>query len=486
MTTATAKTANPLGTDPIPALIRRFAIPSIIGMLVNAAYNITDQIFIGHRVGMLGNAATNVAFPITTLALALAQLIGIGTATQFNLNVGAEKEEEAEKFLATGLTWVVIIGSLIGLAARFFTEPLLLLFGSTRTVLPYAYEYLHVTAIGVPFQLFVMMSNFLIRADGSPKYSMFSTAVGGILNVFLDWLFMFPFQMGIRGAALATVIAQITSFAISLHYFIPHRYTVLGRIRKDKTCCGLEDLHFNTIELRPKTFGLRPVYLFNIAKLGLANFLNQIIRMVVIIVTNNTLRHYGAATIYGSDIPLAIAGILAKLNSIVVAFVVGLALGCQPIWSFNMGAKQYDRVKDTYRFGLKRNLMISMTAFVLLQLFPRQIIGIFGGGSELYFEFGVRYIRIFMLMIGLFGVQPLTINYFTSTGNVKNGLLLTISRHGLFLLPLLLILPPFMGLDGALIAGPIADILAFALALLLARGSFRKFNRLAAADTAAE
>ena len=184
--------------------------------------------------------------------------------------------------------------------------------------------------------------------------------------------------------------------------------------------------------------------------------------MVVIIVTNNTLRHYGKATIYGSDIPLAIAGILAKLNSIVVAFVVGLALGCQQIWSFNMGAKQYDRVKDTYRFGLKRNLMISMTAFVLLQLFPRQIIGIFGGGSELYFEFGVRYIRIFMLMIGLFGVQPLTINYFTSTGNVKNGLLLTISRHGLFLLPLLLILPPFMGPDGALIAGPIADIPAFA------------------------
>lgn len=443
---------NPLGYAPIAGLIRRFAIPSIISMLVSAAYNITDQIFIGHVVGMLGNAATNVAFPVVTMTTAFAQLTGVGTAANFNISLGAKREEDAKYFVGTGLTMMSIVGILIMCLVLVFKAQLLLLCGATDNVFPYAQLYLSITACGIPFLLFTNAGSNLIRADGSPKYSMACTVVGAVLNVFLDWLFMFVFRWGIQGAAAATVIGQIISFVLCLGYFT----------------------RFKTFPIQGRLLGLRPKYMLKIAKLGTSNFINHTIMMLVNIVMNNTLTSYGALSIYGSDIPLAVSGVIAKLNSILSSFSVGLAHGCQPILGFNMGAKNYSRVRETYKKALCAALSISFVAFALFQLFPREIVSIFGSGEELYFQFAQRYMRIFMFMVCVFGVQPLSVNYFTGIGNVRQGIFLSLSRQGFFLIPLLILLPMRFGIDGALYAGPVADFLACALSLTLVSLNFKR------------
>ncbi|MDO5538842.1 MAG: MATE family efflux transporter [Eubacteriales bacterium] len=445
---------NPLGYAPIVGLLRKFAIPSIISMLVNAAYNITDQIFIGHVVGMLGNAATNVAFPIVTLTVAFSQLVGVGTASNFNISLGAEEEGEAKNFIGTGLTLMSVMGILIMCIVLTLKTPILTLCGATENVLPYSQMYLGITALGIPFLLFSSSGSHLIRADGSPAYSMVCTVVGAVLNVFLDWLFMFIFKWGIQGAAVATITGQIISFILCLYYFT----------------------RFRTFKIKLRMLGLRVEYIIRIAKLGISNFINQVIMMLVNIIMNNTLTHYGALSVYGSDIPLAVSGVIAKLNSILSAFSVGLAQGSQPILGFNMGAKNYSRVKETYKKALSVALAISIAAFLLFQLFPRQIVSIFGSGDELYFQFAERYMRIFMMMVCVFGVQPLTVNYFTGTGNMRQGIVISLSRQGFFLIPLLILLPMVFGLDGVLYAGPIADFLACVFSLTMVFINFKKLT----------
>lgn len=404
---------------------------------------------------MLGNAATNVAFPMVTLTVAFSQLIGVGTAANFNISLGAKKDEDAKQFIGTGLTLMSLVGLLIMCIILLFKTPILLLCGATAKVLPYSQLYLGITAFGIPFLLFSSAGSYMIRADGSPTYSMTCTVIGAVLNVFLDWLFMFVFKLGIQGAAAATITSQIISFLLCLSYFTTK---------------------FKTFKISKDLLGFHLNYIIRIAKLGTSNFINQTIMMLVNIVMNNTLTHYGALSIYGSDIPLAVSGVIAKLNSILSSFAVGLAQGCQPILGFNMGAENYERVKATYKKALSIALSISVCAFLLFQLFPRQIVGIFGSGDELYFQFAERYMRIFMMMVCVYGVQPLSVNYFTGTGNVNQGILLSLSRQGFFLVPLLLLLPMYFGIDGALYAGPIADSLACILSLTLVFHNFRKLT----------
>lgn len=447
-----------LGGAPVSGLIVRFAIPSIIGMLVTAAYNITDQIFIGNKVGLLGNAATNVAFPLVMIATAFAQMCGVGTAANFNMNLGAGCEDKAKEFIGTGVLTTGILGAAFGLLVWALKEPLIFLCGATDNVFPYASLYLGITLFGLPFHMFTNASGILIRADGSPSYSMFCTASGAILNVFLDWLFMVKLDWGIRGASIATVCGQVVSALLCVHYYT--RFKTFS--------IGLADLR------------IRLGCLWEIVKLGTANFCNHMIMATVNIVVNNTFRHYGAASVYGSDIPLAVSGIAAKLNSILVAFVVGLSQGCQPIWSFNMGAKNYGRVKETYKKAVTVSMMFSLVAFAIFQLFPQQITSIFGTGSELYFQFAKKYLRIYMMMVCLFGIQPLSINYFTSIGNARQGIFLSVSRQGFLLIPLLLLLPRIWGLNGALLAGPLADGAAAILSVSLVVMSFRRLDRLEA------
>lgn len=349
---------------PVVRLIAKFAIPSIISMLVTSAYNITDQIFIGHVVGMYGNAATNVAFPIVTLTLAFAQLVGVGTAANFNICLGAKEEEEAPKYVGTGLTLIPIMGLLIMAIVLLLKTPILMFCGATDNVFPLAQLYLGITVFGIPLSLLFSAGSFLIRADGSPTYSMICTISGAVLNAFLDWLFMFGLQWGIRGAAWATVIGQVFSAALCLGYFF----------------------RFKNFKIKRHMLGLRRKYMRNIAKLGTSNFINETIMMLVNIVMNNTLTHYGALSSYGEDIPLAVSGVVAKLNSILYAFTVGPAQGCTPILSFNMGAKNDSRIKETYKKAITVAMVFGAVALALFQLFPRQIVSIFGSGATCIFS----------------------------------------------------------------------------------------------------
>lgn len=451
---APRRAENPLGYAPISGLIVKYAAPAILSMLVTAAYNITDQIFIGNVVGMYGNAATNVAFPTVTLTTAFAQMSGIGTAANFNIRMGAKETDEARRFLGTGLTFMGILGVSIMVFVFLFKQPILRLCGATDSVMPLALSYLTITNFGLPFFLFSNGGCHLIRADGSPAYSMLCNVSGAILNVFLDALFMFGFQWGIQGAALATVTGQICSFVLCAAYF--------RRMRSFPFSLSM--------------LGIRAKYLVQIVRLGVSNFINQIIMMIVNITLNNMLTRYGAQSVYGADIPLAVSGVVAKLNTIVSSFSVGLAQGCQPIWGFNLGARNYGRVKEAYKKALAAAVCIGAVVFLAFQLFPRQIVSIFGSGEELYYQFADQYMRIYLMLVFVQTVQPLSVNYFTGIGNMKQGVLISLSRQGFLLLPMLVVFPMFLGISGILIAGPVADGLACVLALSMVFYNFRKLG----------
>ena len=438
---------NPLGTAPVGGLIGKFAIPAIISMLVSALYNIVDQIFIGQGVGMLGNAATNVAFPVTTIATALALLLGIGGASNYNLEMGAGREKKASSIAGTALSTLVITGVILAVAVLLFLRPLLSLFGATTDVMPYAVDYLGITAVGLPFYALSIGGNHIVRADRSPTYSMTCVLTGAIINTILDPLFIFGFGWGIKGAAWATVIGQVVSGILVVIYF--------GKFRK---------MYLEMSMLKPSSECLKAII-----SLGMASCINQIAMAVVQIVLNNILRYYGGLSVYGSDIPIACVGVISKVNQVFMAICIGISQGCQPIWGFNYGAKKYDRVRLAYRYSVIACTAIATVFFLCFQLFPHQIVSIFGTGSDLYFQFAERYLKIFMFMTFANGIQPMSSGFFTSIGKAKLGIVMSLTRQVLFLLPLIIIFSLILGIDGVMYAGPIADAAAFVLAILFAR-----------------
>ena len=438
---------NPLGTAPVGGSIGKFAIPAIISMLVSALYNIVDQIFIGQGVGMLGNAATNVAFPVTTIATALALLLGIGGASNYNLEMGAGREKKASSIAGTALSTLVITGVILAVAVLLFLRPLLSLFGATTDVMPYAVDYLGITAVGLPFYALSIGGNHIVRADRSPTYSMTCVLTGAIINTILDPLFIFGFGWGIKGAAWATVIGQVVSGILVIIYF--------GKFRK---------MYLEMSMLKPSSECLKAII-----SLGMASCINQIAMAVVQIVLNNILRYYGGLSVYGSDIPIACVGVISKVNQVFMAICIGISQGCQPIWGFNYGAKKYDRVRLAYRYSVTACTVIATIFFLCFQLFPHQIVSIFGTGSDLYFQFAERYLKIFMFMTFANGIQPMSSGFFTSIGKAKLGIVMSLTRQVLFLLPLIVVFSLIMGIDGVMYAGPIADAAALSLAILFAR-----------------
>ena len=438
---------NPLGTAPVGGLIGKFAIPAIISMLVSALYNIVDQIFIGQGVGMLGNAATNVAFPVTTIATALALLLGIGGASNYNLEMGAGREKKASSIAGTALSTLVITGVILAVAVLLFLRPLLSLFGATTDVMPYAVDYLGITAVGLPFYALSIGGNHIVRADRSPTYSMTCVLTGAIVNTILDPLFIFGFGWGIKGAAWATVIGQVVSGILVVIYF--------GKFRK---------MYLELSMLKPSSECLKAII-----SLGMASCINQIAMAIVQIVLNNILRYYGGLSVYGSDIPIACVGVISKVNQVFMAICIGISQGCQPIWGFNYGAKKYDRVRLAYRYSMIACTAIATVFFLCFQLFPHQIVSIFGTGSDLYFQFAERYLKIFMFMTFANGIQPMSSGFFTSIGKAKLGIVMSLTRQVLFLLPLIVVFSLIMGIDGVMYAGPIADAAALSLAILFAR-----------------
>ena len=439
----------------IGRLIARFAVPAIISMLVSSLYNIVDQIFIGQGVGMLGNAATNIAFPVSIICTATALLLGIGSASNYNLEAGAGRNERAAEIAGNGLAMLVICGVVIGAVVLIFLNPLLHLFGVTKEILPYAQDYTGITAIGIPFLILTTGGNHLIRADRSPTYSMTCMLTGAILNTILDPLFIFVCHWGIKGAAAATVIGQVVSGLMVIYYF--------ARKRK--------------MELKRSMFLPKAGYLKMIVSLGMASCINQIAMAIVQITMNNTLRYYGAQSMYGSEIPLACVGVISKVNMVFMAIAIGISQGCQPIWGFNYGARNYGRVREAYRKAFAICIVLGVVFFGCFQLFPRQIVSIFGSGSEAYFHFAERYFRIFMFVTFLNGIQPMSSGFFTSIGKSKLGIVVSLTRQIIFLLPLILIFPLFMGIDGVMYAGPIADGAAALVAIIFAEREMKALQQ---------
>lgn len=442
---------NPLGSEPVSSLLRRFAIPSVIAMLVSALYNMVDQLFIGHSIGVLGNAATNVAFPLSMVCTSIGLLCGIGGAANFNLCMGRREPEHAKSYVGSAISMLAILGVILCVAVQLFLRPMMLLFGATPDVIDYACTYTRITSIGFPFLIVTIGGSNLIRADGSPKFSMLCNLVGAIVNTILDPLFIFVFHMGMAGAALATITGQILSFALVVFYLR-----------------GFKTLPLSLSDLKPNM-----ACWARIAALGATPAFNQVAMMVVQIVMNNTLTHYGSNSVYGSDIPLACAGIISKVNMLFFSFVIGISQGLQPIVSFNFGAQKYDRVKDAYKKAVFAATAISIVAFLCFQFFPRQIIGIFGSGSEEYLHFAERYFRIFLFFTFLNGIQPVSSNFFTSIGAPKKGIFLSLTRQIIFLLPLLLIFPYLFGIDGVMYTAPIADLAAASVSIVMVVREFK-------------
>lgn len=451
MNTTQNTTDNPLATGNINQLMIKFAVPSIIAMMVSAVYNIADQLFIGNAVGTLGNAATNIAFPLSMMCTAIALMFGIGGASSFNLHMGAGESQKAPYFLGNSITMLLGLGAILFIGTELFLDPMLKCFGSPDNVLPLAKQYVSITAIGFPFLIITIGGGHLIRADGSPKMTMICNLSGAIINIVLDALFVLVLRWGMVGAALATIIGQIFSAFLALNYL----------------------RHYRTVTIEKKHLRPQTVYLKRIMALGMASCFNQIAMMTVQICMNNLLKHYGSLSQYGEAIPIACAGIVMKVGQLYFSIVIGLSQGSQPIESFNYGARQYKHVKAAYRYAVIAGGTVSVIAFVIFQLFPHQLLALFGNGSKEYFEFGSFYFRIFMLMAWANFMQPISSTFFTSIGKANKGTFLSLTRQIIFLLPLMFFLPTIFGIKGILYAAPIADGMAFVTAVVMVWSEMR-------------
>lgn len=442
---------NPLGKRPVNQLLLQFAVPSIVAMLVGSLYNIVDQFFIGRSVGELGNAATNISFPLSISCVALALLFGVGGASAFNISMGENDRDRAVCYLGNAVSMMLCCGIVLCVLTELFLDPLMRFFGSPDEVLGYAKTYTRIVALGFPFLIFTTGGGHLIRADGRPKIAMICNLTGALINTVLDAAFVFGLHLGMAGAAAATVIGQVISGVLAFWFLY----------------------HCRTVKIRRQHLMWNRTYIRRIVSLGAAPCSNQLAMMVVQIVMNQSLNYYGARSVYGQAIPIACVGIITKVNQIYISFVVGISQGMQPITSFNYGARKYHRVRLAYRRAATYGAVTGATAFLLFQLVPRQIISIFGIGTEAYVGFAVRYFRIFLFFTFINFMQIITSNFFTSIGKPARGMFLSLTRQIIFFLPMLVLLPIFMGIDGILYVGPIADFMAAAAAIFMITREFR-------------
>ena len=445
-----AKASDLLGTAPVGRLLLQYAIPSIIATLISSLYNMVDQMFIGQRIGFLGNAATTVAYPLTFLCGALTILFSNGSSVNFNVCNGSRKTDEALGFAGAGLMLLFWQGVMIGTLVFAFTPLFVRLFGATEEVFPYALTYMRLIAPGLPFLAVTSGGTLLIRSDGSPRYALFCSLAGVALNFVLDYLFLFPFHMGIAGAALATVTGQVLSALLVVRYM----------------------LRFRTGKLERRHFAVTGDKISQIVSIGAAGSLNQAAMFVMNLVLNGSLRYYGALSSYGGSEALAAAGVVTKVNFLFYSTIIGCSIGGQPIMGYNYGAGRYDRVRKTSMLVFFYAFLTGTAETACFWLFPRQILTLFGSGAGGYEAFALRYMHEFMLLVVLAGVLPVSMNTMVSIKRPLNGIIISLSKQ-LVLILLLLILPRFMGIDGVLCSGPIADFLVAAAAFIVIRRAFR-------------
>ena len=433
---AVAQRGNPLGYQPVGKLLLSFSVPSIISCLVNSIYNIVDQIFIGQGVGYLGNAATTVAFPVMTIVMAFATLIGSGGSAYAAIKLGEKQDGEAKLTLNNLLTLSVVVGVGILALGLIFLEPLLSLFGATGAVMPYAKDYTSIILLGVPFSILGVSLSNMARTDGSPRLSMYGILIGAVLNTILDPIYIFTLGWGVKGAALATITSQIISAVILLLYFWKR-----GHMRFDRQA-------------------MKPVgrVVGKTVALGASAGITQVVACIMQVVMNNSLVHYGNLSDVGGEVALSAMGIVMKIAMILGSVCIGIGVGAQPILGFNYGAQHNVRIRRTYRMAVIWATVAILAGWVFCQTCPNLILQLFGGGSDTFNAFAVRCMRIFLGGIFCAGFQIVSTNYFQATGQPLKASILSMLRQLLLLIPLLLILPLFFGLDGVLYAGPAADI----------------------------
>ena len=449
-----------LGKDKINKLILSFSIPCVISMLINSIYNIVDQIFIGKGVGTLGNAATNVIFPLIIIFNAVAGLIGNGAAANLSLKLGEKNKKAAAKSIGQAVSLTIILSVVISCIAYIFLPQLVYLFGCTESVYKYAVDYGRIIVIGAPFMLIYSSFSSIIRADGSPKYSMIMLVIGAIINIILDPIFIFRFNMGVKGGALATIIGQIVSFVIAIIYLFKIKSVKLTR---------------NDFKLDKDVF--------RILALGISSFITQATILVLFIFMNNILTKLGANTKFGADIPLSVYGVISKINSLYISTVLGISIGSQPIIGFNYGAGNKSRVKETIRKVLIINFIIGIIFNLLFVLFPKQITGIFISSNDasynLFMEFAVLMCHSFLLVISLNALEMTTSIVIQSLGNVVKSTAVTFIRQIILLIPISLILAFVFnkGIYGVLYAGCIADVLCFIITIFIIKSEYKKLGK---------
>ena len=452
------KTVNPLGTAPVGRLLLQYAIPSIISTLIASLYNMVDQMFIGQRIGFLGNAATTVAYPLTFLCGAMTLLFSNGSSVNFNICNGRGERDEALHFAGAGLTLLAAEGIFTAALVLLFTPWFVNLFGATDQVYPYALTYMKLVAPGLPFLALTSGGTLLIRSDGSPRYALICSMSGVALNFVLDYLFLFPMNMGIAGAALATVMGQVLSALMVAAYM----------------------LHFRTGRLRREHFAVSGSRFRQITSIGAAGSLNQAAMLVMNLVLNSSLRYYGSQSVYGGSEALAAAGVVTKVNFLFYSTIIGCSIGGQPIMGFNFGARNYERVKKTAYLVFAYAFVIGAAVTACFWLFPEQILRLFGDSAGGYQAFALRYMHEFMLLVILAGVLPVAMNAMVSIRQPLKGVIISLSKQ-LVLIVLLLILPRFLGIDGILIAGPVADLMVAIAAFIVIRSAFSRLGKTPAA-----
>ncbi len=429
-----------LSEAPLGRLLLKFSLPTVVSLLVTALYNIVDQIYIGWGVGYLGNAATNVTFPLVSITMALSLLIGNGCAANFSLSLGQGDKDRAAQYVGNALILQSCVGVVLAALAMVFLTPLLRLFGTTDRVMPYALSYGRIILLGTPLVMVTMGLSNIIRADSSPRYAMWSAMLGAVLNIVLDPIFIFSWglNMGVAGAAWATVISQVASFGATTAY-----------IKRFK-CIALLRSHLR----------LQWPVVRRIVTLGASSLLNHTTLTVIQIVLNNSLAYYGALSPYGAEIPLSAAGIVMKVNQILMSLLVGIAIGGQPITGYNYGAGNLGRVRRVYFASTAMATACAVSGFLVFQFAPDLIIGAFGHENELYNDFARLFFRVFLCMVPLMGFQTVTAIYFQATGRPGKAIVLTLIQRLGFMVPACLILPLFLGLRGLLFSAPLADSLS--------------------------
>lgn len=447
---------NPLGYAPIGKLLRKFALPAVISMLVNAVYNIVDQIFIGQGVGYLGNAATTVAFPVVTIILAVSTLLGAGGSAYAAIKLGEKREEEAEKTLGNLFTLLMGSGIVVMILGLIFLDPMLRLFGATDNIMEYSRQYTSILLLGAPFNMLGIGFSNMARTDGNPSLSMYSILVGAILNTILDPIYIFVFHWGVVGAAIATITSQIISAVVLMVYFLKK----------------------GTMRLKWKNLRLDRGICQAVMSLGISSGITQIASTILQIVLNNSLVFYGEQTTVGGDVALSAMGIVSKISMILVSICVGIGIGSQPILGFNKGARNLERIRQTYLRAISIATLVSVAGCLMCQIFPNQILMLFGNADSNFTDFAVKCLRIYMIGVFTSGFQVVSTSYFQATGQPLKASILSMLRQLLILIPMVLILPLFFGLDGILYAGPVADLSSAVVVVFFAGHELKRLNHL--------